>query len=76
LKFNQRRPTALGLWNFRFWKEELDGSLRRNVQTKVEWLVSYLAKASTWHEGVISGTGRYPFCLPPARKFSSRREVM
>lgn len=76
LKFNQRRPTALGLRNSPPRKEELDGTFRRDVESKVESLVSYLAEASVWHEGVISGTGRYPLYLPPARKFLFRKEVM
>jgi hypothetical protein len=76
LKFNQTRPTALCLRNSWLWKEELDGTFRRNVQTKIEWLVSNLAEASAWHEGVNLRQGRYPLCLLPARTFSSRRELM
>ena len=54
LKFNQPRPTAFFLRNFPRWKEKLDGAFRRDVQAKVESLVSYLAEASAWHEGVMS----------------------
>jgi hypothetical protein len=76
LQFNQTRPTTLCLRNFPLGKEQLDRTFGRNVQTKVEPLISYLAEASAWHEGMMSATGRYPLCLLPARKFLSRRKVM
>jgi hypothetical protein len=76
LNFNQTRPTALCFRKPPLRKEELDRTFGRNVQTKVESFISYGAEASARHEGILSGTGRYPLCLLAARKFSSRRKLM
>jgi hypothetical protein len=74
LKFNQTCPTALCLGNFWLWKEKLDGTFRRNVQTKVEWLVSNLAEASAWHEGVNLRQGSLPaLALACTNIFISKR---